>query len=128
MNMNREQRRRVKKTDEELKYLNTPCTITEALQLARGVAEDVVSDYNSQQAPLHVAISLQVEILKEVVINAGLISEEKFRTLYMEKAEEFNRRQREMLNEEEHEYGDAEESNNTTKVDFNVNDIEVIKE
>ena len=69
ISMNREQRRNMSKKNEgALRYLQTPCTITEATQIARGVAEDVVAEYSQQNSPLQVAISLQVEILKEVVI------------------------------------------------------------
>ena len=125
--MNREQRRNMSKKDEgALRYLQTPCTITEATQIARGVAEDVVAEYSQQNSPLQVAISLQVEILKEVVIGAGLITEDQFREKYMEKAVEFNQRQKEAFEAANPEESDCED--NSPKMDLKVSDIEVTKE
>lgn len=125
--MNREQRRNMIKKDEgALRYLQTPCTITEATQIARGVAEDVVAEYSQQNSPLQVAISLQVEILKEVVIGAGLITEDQFREKYMEKAVEFNQRQKEAFEAANPEESDCED--NSPKMDLKVSDIEVTKE
>ena len=125
--MNREQRRKMsKKSDGALRYLQTPCTITEATQIARGVAEDVVAEYSQQNSPLQVAISLQVEILKEVVIGAGLITEDQFREKYMEKAVEFNQRQKEAFEAAKSEDSDYED--NSPKMEVSVSDIEVTKE
>lgn len=122
--MNREQRRSKSSTDGALKYLNTPCTITEATQIARGVAEDVVSEYEHHHAPLQVAISLQIEVIKEILINKGIITEEEFRKSYIEKAEDFNRRQREALDNQNTE----EDTTNITKMNPSVSDIEIIRE
>lgn len=124
--MNREQRRNMSKNEGSLRYLQTPCTITEATQIARGVAEDVVAEYSQQNSPLQVAISLQVEILKEVVIGAGLITEDQFREKYMEKAVEFNQRQKEAFEAANPEESDCED--NSPKMDLKVSDIEVTKE
>lgn len=125
--MNREQRRNMSKQNEgALRYLQTPCTITEATQIARGVAEDVVAEYSQQNSPLQVAISLQVEILKDVVIGAGLITEDQFREKYMEKAVEFNQRQKEAFEAANTEESDCED--NSPKMDLKVSDIEVTKE
>ena len=99
--MNREQRRSMangsKKADGALKYLESPCSITEAVQIARGVAEDVVADYNQQTRPLNVSISLQMEIMKSVLISSGLITEDEFKARYIAMAEDFNKRQEEMI-------------------------------
>lgn len=124
--MNREQRRSMNKNGGELRYLQTPCTITEATQIARGVAEDVVAEYIQQNSPLQVAISLQVEILKEVVIEAGLITEDQFREMYMEKAMEFNQRQKKAFEESNTE--DSESGESSPKMDLKISDIEVTKE
>ncbi len=125
--MNREQRRNMsKKSDGALRYLQTPCTITEATQIARGVAEDVVAEYSQQNSPLQVAISLQVEILKEVVIGSGLITEDQFREKYMEKAVEFNQRQKEAFEAAKSE--DSDHEDNSPKMEVSVSDIEVTKE
>lgn len=98
MNMNRENRRKhglPKMSKEDI--LNAPCTLTEVVQVARGVVQDEIDNYVRRTSPVQVSLSLQVEILKSIVIGSGLITEEKFRELYMEKAEEFNHRQKEML-------------------------------
>lgn len=124
--MNREQRRNMSKDpNNSLRYLQTPCTITEATQIARGVAEDVIAEYAGQENPLKVAMSLQIEILKEVVMNSGLITEEKFREMYMQKAEEFNKRQKEAI---EQARNNIEENDDSPKMDLRVSDIEVTKE
>lgn len=97
---------------------NSPCTIKEAVQLARGVAEDVVSEYQHNQQPLQVAISLQIEILKDVVMNAGLITEEEFVKRYVGKAEEFNKKQQEAFEK-------SQNNNGEPKMEVKANDIEV---
>lgn len=124
--MNREQRRSMDKQGGELKYLQSPCTITEAVQIARGVAEDVVSDYANHSRHLQVALSLQVEILKSIVIKAGLITEDEFKEEYIKQAEEFNKMQEEAFKESEGEHEDTPD--NVTKMDQHVNDIEIVKE
>lgn len=117
--MNREQRRSNNSAG-DLKYLQTPCTITEATQIARGVAEDVVSDFIEHQSPLQVAMSLQIEILKDIVISSGLVTKERFYEMYVEKAEEFNRKQREAF--------DNIQEDDSPKMELKVNDVEIIKE
>lgn len=102
--MNREQRRAIsggnKKIDSSLKYLDSPCSITEAAQIARGVAEDVVSDYSNHVGNLQVAMSLQIELMKDVLFSANIISEEDFRKKYIEAVENFNKMQKEMTTQE----------------------------
>lgn len=99
--MNREERRNLgisKETSESLAKFEAPCTIKETIQISRAAAQDAVEEaligYQKRTSPLQVAISLQVEILKDAIIKAGIISEEEFRNIYMEKAEEFNQMQR----------------------------------
>lgn len=94
--MNRAERRNFmkqgvsKETMGKMDTYNSPCSIAEAVQIARASAEDVVDDYHKSTAPLQIAISMQLEILKSMLFEAGVISEEKFRELYMSQAEEFN--------------------------------------
>lgn len=95
--MNREQRRKAEKAGVNLNGMNTPCTIVEAVQLARGVAEDVVADYQSRTRHLNVSLALQVEILKDLMIKSGNITEEEYRKIYMEKVDEFNKKQKEAM-------------------------------
>lgn len=123
--MNREQRRRAEKdSDSALKYLKTPCTIAEAAQISRGVAEDVLKDYQNQTSPLQVSLSLQVEMLKSVLVSAGIITEEEMSKLYMQQVEEFNAMQQQMkeedLNEEE-----APAVSSDVKMGQVANDVEV---
>ena len=80
--------------------LNSKVTITEAVQIARGVAEDVINDYHRQQASIQLSISIQLDILKELVIEKGLITEEEFKALYMKRAEEISNIQRQKMMEE----------------------------
>lgn len=101
--MNREQRRDLQKKGaskdniERLDMYQSPCSIIEATQIARGVAEDVVAYHMSNSRNLQVAISLQVEIIKEILFKAGLIKEEEFRELYVNKVNEFNKMQEESV-------------------------------
>lgn len=124
--MNRAERRKIskgnKQLDGDLKYLNTPVTITEAVQIARGVAEDVISDYSKHTQPVQVAISLQIELLKKIIFEAGLITEEEFKEMYIAEAADFTKMQQEMLYEEE-----VSEEDGNPKVAVKANDIEVQK-
>lgn len=102
--MNRAERRSLgisKQTADGVDRLNEPCTISEAVQISRGVAEDVLSDYRRASANLQIALSLQVEILRALCIEAGIFTEEKFKELYEKRVEEFNNMQSSMLGREE---------------------------
>lgn len=79
--------------------MNSPVTITESVQIARGVAEDVVEDYHKTQGNVQLAISIQLEILKDIVVSAGLITAEEFKERYMNKAKEIQELQMKMMNE-----------------------------
>lgn len=120
ISMNRQQRRASEKTGD--KYLHTPCSIVEATQIARGVAEDVVADFSRQESHLKIAMSLQIEIIKEVLISSGLISEEEFRVRYMQKAEEFQRMQQEAMLQA------AEQVDETPSMSMETSEVEVVKE
>ena len=121
--MNREQRRSMangsKKADGALKYLESPCSITEAVQIARGVAEDVVTDYEKRTRSLQVAISLQLDIMKKLMIEKGMITEEEFKSLYLAAAEDFKRRHEEALNQQ------REETPEEPKMSVSAGNIEV---
>lgn len=122
--MNREQRRsKGRQISEELQYLNTPCTITEAAQIARGVAEDVLADYQNHVGYAQVAMSIQVEVIKEILFSSGLVTEDKFKEEYIKRAEEFNKLQKSVLNVTEE---DAKEET-SPRVEVKPNDIEVRK-
>lgn len=112
---------RNKETDNTLKYLSTPCTITEAAQIARGVAEDVLSDYTKSIGHVQVAMSIQLEMLKDIMISKGLVTEEEFRALYAEQVKEFNEIQQEMIKER------SEATRVDTDMSGKVHDIEIKK-
>ena len=115
--MNREERRKLginKETSEKLDYLNTPCTLTEAVQISRGVAEDVLKEYHKNYSPLQISWSIQVDILKNVLIENGLITEDKFRSMYMERVSEIKDTQNQSIESD-------------PKMDIVPNDIEVKK-
>lgn len=108
-----------KETVNQLDKFNSPCSIAEAVQIARATAEDVVEDYHKSVTPVQVAISMQVEILKGMLVEAGVISEEKFRELYVKQAEEFNS----MINASA-----SEELEDAPKMSAKVDNIEVTVE
>ena len=121
--MNREARRSLgvsKETSDSLNKFDSYCTIKEVLQLSRASAEDVVEGaiaaYQRRSSPLQVAISLQVEIIRDILIKSGLVSEEEFKSIYMEKAEEFNKMQQEYKTLQE---------DDTPKMGVSASDIDV---
>ena len=124
--MNRETRRELikngayKKTVENLGAYQSPCTLAEAVQISRASAEDVVASYDQSIRPLQVAVSLQVELLKKVIIKSGLVSEEEFKDMYINAVKEFNDTQRASLEEDNE---DPEET--SPKMSASVSDIEV---
>lgn len=93
-------------------------TITECVQIARGVAEDVVEDYHRTQANVQLSISIQLELLKELVISKGLITEEEFFSKYKAKAKELQEMQMRMRQESVRDSGIAE-------MPMNAGDVEV---
>ena len=80
-----------------------PCTMKEVVQISRGVAEDVVEDvmsqYQQHQNPLMAAISIQVELIKEVLFKAGVVEAEEFKSLYEEKVKQFQEEQKKRIEE-----------------------------
>ena len=82
-----------------------PCTMKEVVQISRGVAEDVVEDvmsqYQQHQNPLMAAISIQVELIKEVLFKAGVVEAEEFKSLYEEKVKQFQEEQKKRIEEME---------------------------
>lgn len=77
--------------------MKSPCTITECVQIARGVAEDAIADYHQNQGNVQLSMSIQIEILKELIFSSGMITEEEFRQKYMEKAQELQKIQSERI-------------------------------
>ena len=91
--MNRAQRRAAEKSGAKnpADYLQSSCTITEAVQIARGVAEDAINDYHNDQKNNLIAMHIQLDILRELVISKGLISEDEFREMYSKRVDDLNK-------------------------------------
>lgn len=127
--MNRKERRQNNKFNAN-EVLNKPCTLTEVVQVSRGVVQDELDNYARRTSPLQVSMSLQIEILKSLVIKSGLITEEEFKKIYIEKAEEFNQRQKEMLGdmfEGDDNIEEEEEIPGVTGMNSNVVSLDVTK-
>ena len=78
-----------KETARKADALNSPCTVLEAVQLAQGVVEDKLTEYKASTVPLTVSHTLHIEVMKEVLISKGLVTEEEFKDLYMKAAERY---------------------------------------
>lgn len=131
--MNREERRELKKkgaseeTIAKLEALRQPCTVGEAVQLARAASEDVCGEmldiYKRDSSSLMMAMTLQIELLKDIVISSGLISQEEFDKRYTDSAKEFEEKQREYLKARV----ESENSKATSAGDMKVSDFEITK-
>lgn len=84
---------------DQIEMLNNPCTIKEAVQIARAVAEDVVTDYLQRVSQVQMAISLQVETLKDMLFSNDILSEERFKEVYLLKASQAEEMRRQMMEE-----------------------------
>lgn len=78
-----------KETAKKVDALNTPCTILEAIQFAQGVVDDKLTEYKASTVPLTVSHTLHIEVMKEILISKGLVTEEEFKDLYMKAAEKY---------------------------------------
>lgn len=76
--MNREQIRQAgvsKATSEQLKQLRLPCTVMEAIQLAESVAKDTIDGYHQNINPIIISLSIQIEVLKDMLMRSQIIEE-----------------------------------------------------
>lgn len=129
--MNRDERRKLKKagvsaeTIKSKELLEQPCSIGETIQLARAAAQDVCQyvfeAYRKDTSSLMMAMTLQIDILKQKLIDAGIFSEEEFIAEYNKAAEKFQEEQREYIKQ-------MKESEAGPITSMNVSDIEVTKE
>ena len=92
-----------KETIEKLNQYDKPCTILETVKLSRAIAEDVVTEafeeYRRASTGTIVALTLQVELLKKLMIEKfDVITEEELQSMYQKEAEVFEEKQREYLN------------------------------
>lgn len=108
--MNREERRNLmkqgakKETVDKLSQFDKPASIKEVINISRAVAQDVsaeyVEDYRKRSAGVIMATSIQLELLKKLVTDKGLITEEEFNKLYEVAAAEFEEAQRKYVEEQ----------------------------
>ena len=138
--INREDRRNLikqgasKETVDRMSLLSRPCTYRDALEISRASAEDVcrglLHDYSKDMLGSFASIVLQLEILKEVVLKAGLITEEEFETKYALAADKFEEEQRDFHKQLKNQQVSAEDvPEGDAKFSMtNVSDIEVTKE
>lgn len=130
--MNREDRRNLikngasKNTVNNLDAYQSPCTILEATQIARGVAEDVLNEYAENIGHLQVSMTLQIEMLKKIIVSNGLATEEELKEMYIKEVQSFNDMQKKIrggILED-----DSTEGTDNPKMDIKINNIEVVKE
>lgn len=98
--MNREQRRKSgisKEQADKLEQLNKPCTVVEVVQLAQGVADDKIQVYHNNVNPIIVSLSIQLEVLKDMLFSSGIVDEEEFIKKFNDRVEDFNRSKEEVM-------------------------------
>lgn len=79
-----------KKPTDDSKRLNSYATLTEVVQIARATAEDSVTDYHRNNAmPVRTALSLQVEMLKSLLVSKGIVTEDELKQTYNEEVVRF---------------------------------------
>ena len=103
--MNREERRKLMKSGMskgsigDIDRLNSPCTIVEAVQLATGVVDDALEDYQRRHSPIQLSMSIQIEILKDLVIKSGLITEEEYHARFLKQVDEVQQMHKSIVSE-----------------------------
>lgn len=131
--MNREERRNLSKqgvsqeTIDKMEMLKKPCTIGETIQIARAAAEDVCAEvltkYRRDTSGLIMAMTIQLEVMKELFIKRGLVTEEEFNDLYKSEAEALNEKQKQYIHDN---MESANQEKNAPSTDMKVSEIEVI--
>lgn len=99
--MNREDRRKLgidRETARKYDQLKSPATVLECAQIAQSAAEDAVSNYHQNINPIIVSLSIQIEVLKSMLIESGAISAEKFEADFNTRVDEYNKMKEETLN------------------------------
>lgn len=115
MSMNREDRRNLKKKGlsdkaiKELETLGSPCTIAEAIKIARGAARDAIADYQNHMSKLIMSQSIHLETLRELVSTRLEVTSEEYEEILSKHHDIFLEKRREFLEEiEEKETGEIE--------------------
>lgn len=111
--MNRNDSKKSKAGD----MMSSPCSISEAVQISRGVVEDAIADYHRNQGNVQLSMSIQIEIIKELIFSSGMITEEEFRQRYMDKAKELQQIQEQRMR--------GEDPDVTTSMKVEAGDVEV---
>ena len=96
--------------------LGVPATIDDVVKISTAVAQDIVNEYHRQSNPIVVGMSLHIEILKNKLIQQGILNQEDFDKLFEESVAEFNRLRKEQLIKAESE-AHATETENSSKDD-----------
>jgi translation initiation factor 2B subunit (eIF-2B alpha/beta/delta family) len=133
MSINRDERRKAgisKETADKLNQLNSPCTVIEAVQLAQGVAKDAVDQYHKSLNPLIVSMSLQIELLKEILISKEVLNEEEYNNALEKKIQQFNEDKEKAMEElrKQEEQAMAEAENESPKTDMKPQPLEIVKD
>lgn len=126
--INREERRSMgmsKETADKLNQLQSPCTVIEAVQLAQGVAKDAVDNYHKGINPLIVSLSLQVELIKEILMQSNLVTEEDYKERLQKMIDKFNEDKAEMMKEYEEKFKQAQQEE--PKTDMKPQPLEIVK-
>lgn len=139
--MNREERRKngvSKETADRLENLKKPCTVLEAVQLAQGVSDDAIRNYHESINPIIVSLSLQIEVLKELLFEEHMVSEHastsillenEFVSRFNQRVDDYNKQKEEAIKVIEENASKSKKVSNFPKTDVvpsNI-DIEVTK-
>lgn len=99
--MNREDRRKLgidRETAKKYDQLKSPCTVLECAQISQSAAEDAVSNYHQNINPIIVSLSIQIEVLKSMLFESGVIDSKKYEEIFNERVEDYNKMRDETLN------------------------------
>lgn len=135
--MNREERRKngvSKETADKLENLKKPCTILEAVQLAQGVSEDSIRNYHESINPIIVSLSIQIEVLKELLFEAHQISEnastsvlleDEFVTRFNQRVDDYNKQKDEAVKAIKENMSKPSKVTEFPKTDVVANDLDI---
>lgn len=105
--MNRKERRMLEKqgaskeTLDKLSMYDKPCSVVDVVKLARAVAEDVLSDklseYHKRTSGTIISMTIQLELIKKIVVEKGLTTLEELQELYKSEVSDFESKQADIL-------------------------------
>lgn len=126
--MNREERRKngiSKETSKKLDNLQQPCTILECIQLSQGVASDAIKNYHETLNPIIVSLSIQIEVLKEILYRNNVVDEKEFVELFNARVEDYNKQKEEAMSQISEDIKNQRANQNNPKTDVISGDIDV---